>query len=380
LTDERVPWLRFFATAAKGTEVALRDELREKRFRKVRADRGGVHFEGPLEEGYRACIELSVAVRVLLLLAEMDAPSGEALYEGVRAVDFAPYLDPRRTLAVRASCKDSRLTHTQFIAQKTKDAIVDQLRDRLGARPSVDLEDPDVVLSVHLVRDRASLYVDLSGESLHRRGYRTQVEEAPLKETLAAAILRLSGWDRKSPLLDPMCGSGTIAIEAALLAHDVAPGLLRPRHGFERWASHDAEAARLTAELREAARARIHKEGPYVMGSDVSATALEAARRNARATGMNVRFLKRDVRDIEPLRPPGFVVTNPPYGERLEGGPELYEDMASAFATRMRWHTVVILAGTPAIPRAMRMRPAKEMTVFNGPIECRLLTYAMQGE
>ncbi|UQA63769.1 methyltransferase [Polyangium aurulentum] len=372
--------MRFFATAAKGTEVALRDELREKRFRKVRADRGGVHFEGPIEEGYRACIELSIAVRVLLLLTEMDAPSGEALYEGVREVDFGPFLHPRLTLAVRASCKDSRLTHTQFIAQKTKDAIVDQLRDRLGARPSVDLEDPDVVLSVHLVRDRASLYVDLSGESLHRRGYRTHVEEAPLKETLAAAILRLSGWDRKSPLLDPMCGSGTIAIEAALLAHDVAPGLLRPRHGFERWASHDAGAARRTAELRDAARARIRKEGPLVMGSDVSATALETARRNARATGMNVRFLKRDVRDIEPLRPPGFVVTNPPYGERLEGGPELYEGMAEAFTTRMRWHTVVILAGTPAILRAMRMRPAKEITVFNGPIECRLLTYSMQGD
>src|SRR5687768_3510422 len=146
--------MEFFATAAKGTEGALRDELREARFRGVRADRGGVHFSGGLEEGYRACIELRTAVRVLLLLSEFDAGDGEALYEGVRAIAWSPYLSPRHTLAVRAACRSSGLTHSQFIAQKTKDAVVDQIRDQVGERPSVDLEDPDVMLFVHLVKDR----------------------------------------------------------------------------------------------------------------------------------------------------------------------------------------------------------------------------------
>ncbi|MDI1447077.1 THUMP domain-containing protein [Polyangium sp. 6x1] len=369
--------MRFFATAAKGTEGALRDELREGRFREVRADRGGVHFEGPIEEGMRACLTLRIAVRVLAQLAEFEAASGEALYEGVSRVDFSPYVDPKRTLAVRAACKDSRLTHTQFIAQKTKDAIVDQERKQLGARSSVDLDDPDLSVFVHVVRDRASLYVDLAGESLHRRGYRTRIEEAPLKETLAAAILRLSGWDRQSPLVDPMCGSGTIPIEAALWARDVAPGLLRPRHGFERWPSHDETRKKRIAEMREAARAQVKSEGPFIAGSDVSPQAIETAKQNAKAAGVRMHFSRADVRDVEPLEPPGFIVTNPPYGERLTGGEELYRGMADAFR-RLSGHTVVLLAGTPEISRAMRIRPDKEITVWNGPIECRLFSYSIR--
>ena len=369
--------MRFFATAAAGTEGVLRDELREARFREVRADRGGVHFEGPFEEGMRACLESRIAVRVLALLSEFEAPHEDALYEGVQAVDLSLYLDPKRTLAVRAACKDSRLTHTQYIAQKTKDAIVDQQRRQYGARSNVDLDDPDLGVFLHLVRDRASLYVDLSGESLHRRGYRKRIEEAPLKETLAAAILRLSGWDRQSPLVDPMCGSGTIAIEAALWARDMAPGLMRPRHGFERWPGHDETRKKRIAEMREAARARVKTEGPFVAGSDISPQAIETAKQNAKAAGVRLHFSRADVRDVEPTEPPGFIVTNPPYGERLEGGEELYRAMAEALR-RLSGHTVVLLAGTPEISRAMWIRPDKEITVWNGPIECRLFSYSIR--
>jgi len=367
---------RFFATAAKGTEGALRDELRELGFREVRADRGGVHFEGPMVEGMRACLELRIAVRVLALVAEFDAPSEQSLYDGVRSVDWIYYLEPRRTLAVRAACRDSRLTHTQYIAQKTKDAIVDQQRDALGARSNVNLDDPDLGVFVHLARDRAQVYVDLSGESLHRRGYRTHIEEAPLKETLAAAILRLSGWDRKTPLVDPMCGAGTIPLEAALWARDVAPGLLRERQGFERWTSHDTTRQKQIAELRESARTRIKKEGPFIAGSDISPKALETAKHNAKAAGVPVFFSKGDVREVEPTEPAGFIVTNPPYGERLQGDEGFYREMAAAFL-RLSGHTLAILAGTPAIPRAMRIRPMKEWEVWNGPIECRLFTYSI---
>jgi len=366
--------VRFFATAAKGTEGVLRDEIREARFREVRADRGGVHFQGPMDEGFRACIELRIASRVLALVAEFDAPSEAALYEGVRTVDWSRFVDPKRTLVVRADCRDSRMTHTQYIAQKTKDAIVDQQRDELGARSSVSINDPDLVVSVHVVNDRASVYVDLAGEPLYRRGYRKRIEEAPLKETLAAAILRLSKWDRQSPLVDPMCGSGTFPIEAALWARDIAPGLLRTRHGFERWPTHDGTAQRKVAELREQARARIKPEAPFIAGSDISPKAIETAKQNAKAAGVRLFFSRADVADVEPTEPPGTIVTNPPYGERLEGGEELYRNMARAFS-RLSGHRIAILAGTPAIARAMRMEPALEHALWNGPIECRLLGY-----
>lgn len=366
--------MRFFATAAKGTEGALRDELRELRFRGVRADRGGVHFAGEWVEGFRACIELRTAMRVLAEVGRFDAPGGAALYEGVRAIDWRPFFTPRHTLAVRASCRSSALSHTQFIAQKTKDAVVDHLRDALGARPSVDRGDPDVSLFVHLVRDAATVYLDLAGEPLHRRGYRARAGEAPLKETLAAAIVRLSGWDRERPLVDPMCGSGTIPIEAAMWAYDIAPGLARERFGFERWASHDEGAARAVRDLREAARARARSEGPEIVASDADLERVIDARDGARRAGVPIQVAKRSLRDLAPTTPPGVVVTNPPYGARIEAGEALHRDLGDA-VRRLRGHRFAILAGTPAILRAIPMRPERTLTIYNGAIECRLATY-----
>jgi 23S rRNA G2445 N2-methylase RlmL len=368
------PLPRLFATAARGTEAALRDELRELKFREVRADRGGVHFGGELFEGARACLWLRTALRVLYRLNDFDAPDGGALYEGVRAIDWTPYLTARHTLAVRAVCRDSRLTHSQFIAQKTKDAIVDQIRALQSARPSVDLTDPDVTLFVHLVHDRATVYLDLSGESLHRRGYRTGKRTAPLKENLAAAIVRLSGWDRARPLLDPMCGAGTIPIEAALWARRIAPGLARGRFGFERWACHDAEAAQKTRELREAARGEARREGPEIEGCDVDPEGLLAAEANARAAGVTIAWQRRSVSDLRPKPEGGVIALNPPYGERVLASPDLYRQMAQALE-RMKGYRIALLAGTPAIGRALRLRPEASRIVYNGAIECRLLVY-----
>jgi putative N6-adenine-specific DNA methylase len=364
----------FFATAAKGTEVALRDELRELGFRGVRADRGGVHFDGFDGEGWRACLELRIAMRILKRVGTFEAPSGEALYEGVRALEWARYLSPRHTLAVRASCRSSALTHTQFIAQKTKDAIVDQLRDAVGARPSVDLTDPDLTLSVHLVRDQATVYVDFSGEPLHRRGYRQKAGEAPLKETLAAAILRLSGWDRQAPLWDPMCGSGTIPIEAALWARDIAPGLLRGRFGFERWASHDEEERKSMSALRERVRARSRSDGPRITGGDIDERALGLARAAARAARVTVTLSHLPIREAQATEPPGYVVTNPPYGERLANADAVHADLGE-FVRRMAGHRVAVLAGSPGIARAIPLRPSAAHALYNGAIECRLLVY-----
>ncbi|MGA3121790.1 MAG: THUMP domain-containing protein [Polyangiaceae bacterium] len=366
--------MRFFATAAKGTEPALRDELRELRLHRVRADRGGVHFEGDLFDAARACMWSRVAVRVLFEVGSFGAADEAALYDGVRAIDWHAWLNHRTTLAVRASCRSSRLTHSQYVAQKTKDAIVDVIRDRLGARPCVDRNDPDVGVSVYLARDHATLYLDVSGASLHARGWRVRSGPAPLRETLAAAVVRLSGWDRRSPLVDPMCGAGTIAIEAAAWALGLAPGLSRAAFGLERWATcDDALRARLR-ELRDHARSSIRKEGPIVMASDIDATAIQYTRENAHRAGVDLRIEQKGVHDLAPVEPSGFIVTNPPYGERIDADRRLYVDLARAVG-RMRSYTTAILAGSPEIQRTIRRRPDRFWILYNGPIECRLLVF-----
>ncbi len=366
--------MRFFATAAKGTEPALRDELRELRFARVRADRGGVHFEGELVDAARSCLWSRVGVRVLLEVAAFDAVDARALYDGARALDWSAWMTPRTTLAVRAACRSSHLTHSQFIAQKTKDAIVDALRDRFGARPSVDRDDPDVLVAVHVARDRATLYLDVGGSSLHERGWRARAGEAPLRETLAAAVVRLSGWDRQRPLVDPMSGAGTIAIEAAAWSRRIAPGLTRQRFGLERWASHDDGMRARLQTLRGDARAAALGEGPRVYAFDADPRSVEFTRENARAAGVDVAVDRRDLRDLAPIDPRGFVVTNPPYGERLDADPGLYDDLARV-SRHMHGHTVAVLCGTPALARAMRREPERSWILYNGQIECRLLVY-----
>jgi putative N6-adenine-specific DNA methylase len=367
--------MNFFATAAKGTEPALRDELRELRFSGVRCDRGGVHFAGAWEEGWRACLHSRIAMDVVVTLAEFDAPDGQTLLEGVRAIDFSPYLTPRHTLAVHAVCRSSALTHNGFIALKVKDGIVDRLRDRVGSRPSVDRKDPDVSVFARVIQNRASIGVDLSGAPLNQRGYRRKVGDAPLKETLAAAMLRLCGWDRTSPLMDPMCGSGTLPVEAALWASGVAPGLGRKAFGFERWAGHDDAAARRMAGLREAARAGADASRmPELFAGDVDPRMVEMAQSTAREAGARIRFHCGSMETAPRFDRPGFVVVNPPYGERIGIADDLYRKMGRAFRER-RGDTVAVLAGHPDIRRALGGRPVLTRSLFNGPLECELLVY-----
>ena len=228
----------FFATCAPGVEPVLHAEVRALKLAKSECQVGGVRFEGEVADGWRANLWLRTAVRVLQRVARFPALDGDALYDGVAGVEWSRFVTPAGTLVVDAQARASALDHTQFIAQRVKDAVVDQLRARSGQRPSVDKDDPDLRIHLHLYRDRATLSVDTSGASLHKRGWRRYQGPAPLSETLAAAIVLLSGWDRRAPLLDPFCGSGTILVEAASLAAGLAPGRFR-RFGFERWPNHD---------------------------------------------------------------------------------------------------------------------------------------------
>ena len=376
----------FFATTAKGLEDLLADELRVLGATRVATTRAGVSFAGSLELAYRACLWSRVASRILLPLVSFRAETPEALYAGVRRIRWLDHVNPRGTVAVTCATSQSSLSHSHYAALKTKDAIVDQLRERTGARPSVDVARPDVRVNIYLHRDRAAVSIDLSGDSLHRRAYREHGGAAPLKENLAAAILLLAEWPRLAaagaPFIDPMCGAGTLPIEAALIAADAAPGLRRAHFGFARWRGHQSDVwKRLLAEAtaREITDAR---RLPVMCGYDHDARAVRTALGNVERAGLRgrVHIERRALADCEP--PPsrhpggGLFVVNPPYGERLGDvdalGP-LYEEIGNVLRRRFTGWTGYVLAGAPALAKRIGLRPAQRLVLYNGAIECRLL-------
>ncbi|MEO5768132.1 MAG: THUMP domain-containing protein [Polyangia bacterium] len=414
---------RFFATCARGTEGALRREIASLRIAGARGDMGGVWFEGPLEMGFAVCLRSRVAMRVLLEVARFGANDADGLYAGARTVDWKSWMTARTTLAVSADVSDvPALRHSGFAALKVKDAVVDALRDALGARPNVDVRNPDVAIRLHVQKSEARLFLDLAGEPLHRRGYRVAMTEAPLKENLAAAVLLLGRVDPTLPFVDPMCGSGTLAIEHALAARRIAPGLGR-RFGFQRWPLAQSEAVRATWDrLVAGARADILPQAPApIVCAERFPDAVETARQNAAAAGVvrDLTFDVADVRDSKPQWPAGNLVTNPPYGERLMGDPAgtspataatpatasihrppavrpdgqpawqpaerdayvqqlklagLYRGMSEAFERFHGWG-IVILSGNPMWAQEMRRRAAISHRLFNGALEVRLLRY-----
>jgi 23S rRNA G2445 N2-methylase RlmL len=352
--------------------------LRELRIPGVKATRGGVHFGGGLASAVRVCLYSRVAVRVLWRQHVFEARDPGELYEGVANVEWERVLDAGKTLCVDAMVRDAPSTHSVFVAQRVKDAIVDRLRERQGERPSVDLRDPDVRVVVHWVRSEVRVLIDVAGVSLHARGWRSEAGEAPLRETLAAAMLRLSGWDRRSPLIDPMCGAGTLAIEAAQWARGIAPGIARPRLALERWSSHDASQRQLLAGLREEARHNVlpASECPPILAQDVDERVLGLARSNAARAGVQIELARADARRIAARPGPVWLVTNPPYGERIEGAPGLDLELARAFRA-LRGYRVCVLARDRALPRAMQRRPILEHPLWNGPLECRLCCWQL---
>ncbi len=422
--------MNFFATCAKGTEGALRRELGALRLHGVRGEHGGVAFEGKLEAGLAACLHSRVGMRVLLELARFPATDAAALYDGARAIDWSAWLTTRTTLAVEATLRDSGLTHSGFAALKVKDAVVDALRDKLGARPDVDPKDPDVRIVLHVSGDEATLAIDLAGEPLHRRGYRAAMTPAPLKETLAAAVLALGRVERERPFIDPMCGSGTLAIEHALAARRIAPGLGRA-FGFQRWPAYRGALQSTWDRMKEEARRAALPAAPApIVARDLFTKALDTARRNAAAAGVlaDIRFERGEVRDLAPEAgmEPGTLCMNPPYGERLmgpadssqprgRGGPSasraapqrrdhargargreappvhdrraahvsqlklegLYRGMAEAFGRFHGWDAV-FLSGSPLFEQALHVKPEISHRLWNGPLEVKLLRYHLR--
>ncbi|MEZ4392254.1 MAG: THUMP domain-containing protein [Polyangiales bacterium] len=372
--------MKLFVTAAAGTEGALRDELRAARFRGVKADRGGVHLEGDLVEGARACLMSRVGMRVQVELARFEARGEDGLYDGVRSMDWSPWITPRHTLAVSATCKSSKLTHSQFIALKTKDAIVDQLRDRHGARPDVDPRSPDVSVIVRLVNDQASVYLDLAGEPLHRRGYRAATRDAVMKENLAAAVILLAGWTPEHPFVDPMCGAGTLPIEAALMARRIPPGAKRS-FGIERSPAWDEAARRAWRQVRGEALAQALPAAPApIYARDGVAAAVAAATENVRAAGVldTVRVLHADARSLVQDHPGTWVFGDPPYGDRTAVKPlqlmGFFRQLGEVLRG-MHGATAAFITGTDLLPKNLGLTHDMEHSLRNGDIPCKLFRY-----
>jgi 23S rRNA G2445 N2-methylase RlmL len=370
---------RYFATTLTGLEPALEAELRALGVADVRGTRGGVAFSGTRADMTRACLWLRTAHRVLWTLGEARAADAQAIYDAVRgAARWRGLLSPEHTLAVSATVTGELHRDSRFVALKAKDAIVDAIRDECGERPSVDVHDPDVRVHLRVRGDRLTVALDASGESLHLRGYRTEAGEAPLRETLAAGVLALSGWTGDRPLCDPMAGSGTLCIEAALLALGRAPGLSRPRFGFERWPGHRPE--RWEAQKAEARTMEKAVQVP-IWGRDIDPAMLALARANAERAGVAdlVRFEVGGVSTASAGdAPPGLVVTNPPWGDRLgeiEALDPLYEDLGQALESRFAgWDASVLLAHER---HALKVghRWSAAIPIKNGPIDVRLVRF-----
>lgn len=368
----------FFATAAKGVEEVLAAEIERLGVSDVTQEKGGVRFKGGMRDCYRANLWLRTAHRVLVTVAEFACETPQQLYDGVRSISWQQYLTPDLTLAVSCNLRDSKITHSGFAALKAKDAIVDSLRDSCGRRPNVDSRTPDLQVNLHLVRNYCTVSLDSSGSSLDKRGYRLDRKEAPLRESLAAAIIDLSGWDGGVPLVDPMCGSGTIPVEAALKASRRAPGLTRADFGFQRWKSFDPEA--WSAVLKEAQEQVCETLAVQILGSDLSVTALEVARRNVDRAGVGnlVSFSRAGIGEGVPPVSPGILLCNPPYGVRL-GEEEplkiLYKKLGDTLKKSYQGYTAFVLSGNPQLASCIGLKPSRRIVLFNGPIECRLLKY-----
>jgi 23S rRNA (guanine2445-N2)-methyltransferase / 23S rRNA (guanine2069-N7)-methyltransferase len=374
------------ATAPVGAASVLAEELAQFGAEQIRERSHDVKFQGTLEVGYRACLWSRTATRVLLSLGSLDATSSKSIYEAVKRIDWREHLAPGATLACDCSGGNESIRHTIYGSQLLKDAVCDNLRESTGERPNIQPERPDVLLHLHVEGTSALVSVDFSGESLHRRGYRSEGGRAPLKENVAAAVLLRAGWaqiaSQGGTLLDPMCGSGTFLTEGALIAADAAPALDREYFGFLKWHGHDAALwARLRAEAIARRAARTPKR--CVLGSDIDSEAVRMSIANASQAGVAdwVHVEKRALLEVpRPAGETGLIVANPPYGERIgaeSGLPELYSELGSMLRDRFQGWQAAILTGNPPLARNLGIYAKRTHRVFNGTIECRLLRFEL---
>jgi putative N6-adenine-specific DNA methylase len=371
---------QYFATVANGLEPLVVKELEQLGAQSVKPGFRGAAFEGDRTLLYRVNLWARLPFRILMKLHQFPCQSADDLYRGIQSIDWSAYLTPDLTLAVDATGKTEQLNHTHFTALQVKNAIVKQQQEVFGDRSDVELQEPDVRINVHLDREGCTVSLDSSGNSLHRRGYRPAVGAAPLKESLAAALIQLSGWQPEQMFYDPLCGSGTLPLEACLKSLNIAPGLFRERFGFETWLDCDRDL--LDRLIQEAKSSQKETLLAPIWGSDRNPEVIEQAIANAQNCGVadQIWFSEMELVDVVAPTDSGVVFCNPPYGERLGRNSDLgafYKQLGDVLKQRFKGWTAFILSGNKELAQAIGLKSSQRIPVYNGTLPCQLMKYEL---
>ena len=360
-----------------GLEPILAKELTQLGANDVQIGRRMVSFKGDKEMLYRANFQLHTAIKILKPIRHFKAKSADDVYEEIHKMDWTEYLDNDKTFAVDSVVFSEEFRHSKFVRYKVKDAIVDQFREKTGSRPNISVTNPDLRLNMHIAEDQCTLSLDSSGESLHRRGYRQETLEAPLNEVLAAGMILMTGWKGETDFIDPMCGSGTLLIEAALIAHNMAPGLFRKEYAFEKWPDFDADLFDRIYNDDSQEREFNH----HIYGYDIDMKAVNTARLNVKAAGLtkSITVEQQDFKDFKQPKEKSIMVTNPPYGERIST-PDLlgtYKMIGERLKHEFTGNDAWVLSYREECFDQIGLKPSIKIPLYNGSLECEFRKYQM---
>ena len=368
----------FTAKTFAGLEQVLANELKDLGAKSVEPGKRVVYFRGDRELLYKVNYKCRTALRFLQPVGVFTVRNETELYDKVKRINWPALFDVEKKIIVSASVFHSSLTHSHYVALKTKDAIVDLFREKTGKRPFVSKENPQVYIDVHISQDKCTVSLDSSGESLHKRGYRIAADKAPLNEVLAAGMIRLSGWDKTGDFIDPMCGSGTIPIEAAMYAMQIPAGYYRKHFAFQNWRDYDLG---LWEKVKQEAAALVHEHDFPVIGSDKSYKAFKIAASNLKHAGLHkdIVLLNKPFEKVNPESGKGILIFNPPYGVRLEDDEliALYKQIGDVLKNRFQGYEAWIITGNPAAARFIGLKPSRRIILYNGPLESRFIRFEM---
>lgn len=366
----------FLAKSPAGLEEILAGELEQLGATDIQILKRAVSFEGDQKLLYQANYLCRTALRILLPIKQFTIESEKDFYDKVKAMSWENYMDQDQTLAIDSTISDTYFTHSHFVSQRAKDAIADRFRERTGERPSVDLENPDIRINIHMYQDTVNVSLDSSGASLHKRGYHTANAEAPLSEVLAAGMIMLTGWKGESNFIDWMCGSGTLLIEAAMIAMNIPAGQFREDYAFMKWKDYSPE---LWRQVKDEAFDNQRDLEISIIGSDISKRSIQAAEINVRNALMHkdIKLRVSDFRDVKPPEGNGILISNPPYGERIavEDLDELYKEMGNALKRNFEGYKAWLISSDMHAIKLVGLRPMAKKILFNGPLECRYVGF-----
>ena len=370
--------MKYIAKTLYGLEGVLSGELKALGALDVIDLNRAVAFNGDTELLYKANYCLRTALSVLMIIAEFRIRSARGLYENGLKINWDNFLDPETTFSIVPVINSPLFSHSGYAGLVLKDAIADWFRNRTGKRPSVDSKDPGIVFNLHVSNELVTISIDSTVIPLYKRGYRKEQGTAPINEVLAAGIISLSGWDKTSPVLDPMCGSGTIPIEAAIFASGIPPGRYRQFFGFQRWKNYDKE---LFDRIKRESESKIVTPEVKILGSDISENAVKMALLNIESSGLSglISINKQDFRDLKAPENTGFIIMNPPYGQRIKTSETdvLYEMIGSTLKHNFTGYEALIITSDREALKRVGLKPAEKKVLFNGSIECLLVKYKM---